>query len=196
MGAVLSGALYLSPLPFALSGDAKTSLPYLNNFCIAILWTAYGWQELDFYILIPSVVGIVAGLVSMIVSGACQSVVCDTDRVFVYYFLVLSFVIFDIFKWILLVVGVFLVAAPVYDIFVAYKASEAIKTSALFLLVATANAIVWLIYGIVNDLIILIAVNGTGLAFIIVESIVIVVYNGQIQGYRQIQVYKSRLFFL
>lgn len=187
LGAVLSGALYLSPLPFALSGDAKTSLPYLNNFCIAILWTAYGWQELDFYILIPSVVGIVAGLVSMIVSGhvkawfaipiACSCILFG-----------LSFVIFDIFKWILLVVGVFLVAAPVYDIFVAYKASEAIKTSALFLLVATANAIVWLIYGIVNDLIILIAVNGTGLAFIIVESIVIVVYNGQIQGYRQIQV--------
>ena len=99
----------------------------------------------------------------------------------------LSFVIFDIFKWILFVVGVFLVAAPVYDIIVAYKASEPVKTSALFLLVATANAVVWLIYGIIKDLIILIAVNGTGLAFIIIESIVIVVYNGQLKDYRQIQ---------
>ena len=187
LGAILSGALYLSPLPFALSGDAKTSLPYLNNFCIAILWTGYGWQELDFYILIPSVVGIVAGLVCMIVSGhvkawfaipiACSCVLFG-----------LSFVIFDIFKWILFVVGVFLVAAPVYDIIVAYKASEPVKTSALFLLVATANAVVWLIYGIIEDLIILIAVNGTGLAFIIIESIVIVVYNGQLKDYRQIQV--------
>ena len=85
-----------------------------------------------------------------------------------------------VYRFILIVAGIALFISPIYDIIKCCMSHVTIKTSWLFLWVSVVNTSVWIIYGVVQGLWAVWVSNGIGLVFILIQMIVIFVYNQSI----------------
>tara|TARA_B100001059_G_C17818909_1_gene577005 strand:- start:1786 stop:2376 length:591 start_codon:yes stop_codon:yes gene_type:complete len=176
----LASLLSVSQVPFAFSGKATTALPYLNTLCVCVLWLAYAIDHKNLFIYVPNALGILAGMISIIGSKKFEMWFnIPLATVFLLFFI--SDQIRLIYRFILIVAGIVLFISPIYDIIQCCMSHVTIKTSWLFLWVSVVNTIVWIIYGVVQGLWAVWVSNGLGLVFILIQMIVIVVYNSSIK---------------
>ena len=172
----LATLLNMSQVPFAFSGKATTTLPYLNTLCVCVLWLAYAIAHNDLFIYIPNAFGIMSGLICII--GTNNIVWWHSCILLVAFFLFyISDQIPNVYRYILIVTGICLFIAPVYDIVECWKRRVVIQTSWLFVVVSIVNTAVWIAYGVYHRLWTVWLSNAIGLTLITIQTIVILIYN-------------------
>lgn len=175
----LASLLTLTPIPFAWSGEATTALPYLNTLCVCVLWLAYAINHEDLFIYVPNALGILAGVLSIIGTKKIQLwFIVPVVVVFILFFI--SDQIRLVYRWILIIANICFFISPAYDIIKCSMSHVTIKTSWLFLWVSVVNLTFWIIYGVVHGLWTVWMSNAISLSMILIQMIVIFVYNQSI----------------
>ena len=175
----LASLLSVSQVPFAFSGKATTALPYLNTLCVCVLWLAYAVDHKDLFIYVPNALGILAGMINIIGSRKFETwFVVPLTVVLLLFFI--SDQIRLVYRFILIMAGIALFISPIYDIIKCCMSHVTIKTSWLFLWVSVVNTSVWVVYGVIHGLWTVWMSNAIGLVFILIQMIVIFVYNQSI----------------
>ena len=175
----LASLLSVSQVPFAFSGKATTALPYLNTLCVCVLWLAYAVDHKDLFIYVPNALGILAGMINIIGSRKFETwFVVPLTVVLLLFFI--SDQIRLVYRFILIMAGIALFISPVYDIVKCSMSHVTIKTSWLFLWVSVVNLSFWIIYGVVHGLWTVWVSNAISLSMILIQMIVIFVYNQSI----------------